>query len=39
MQEDLKIRKFEPSEDGDFDYLLKMPLWSLCKDKMIELES
>jgi hypothetical protein len=35
----LKDKKFEPSsEDGDFDYLLRMPLWSLCTDKMNELE-
>ena len=35
----LKDKKFEPSsEDDDFDYLLRMPLWSLCTDKMNELE-
>lgn len=39
MQQDLKNRKFDPSEEGDYDYLLKMPLWSLCKDKMLELEN
>ena len=40
MAQTLKAKGFEPSsEDGDFDYLLRMPLWFLCKDKMNELET
>ena len=37
MAECLKTKKFTPSEEGDFDYLLSMPMWSLCKDKLSEL--
>jgi len=38
MVECLKDKSFTPSEDGDFDFLLSMPLWSLCKDKLLELQ-
>ena len=38
MVQTLKDHGFMESEDGDYDYLLRMPIWSLCEDKMRELE-
>jgi hypothetical protein len=39
MNQELKNKNYKPlSEDGDYEYLLRMPIWSLCKDKMLELE-
>lgn len=34
---ELKEKGFQASESGDFDYLLNMPLWSLSKDRIIEM--
>jgi hypothetical protein len=34
---ELKEKSFQASESGDFDYLLNMPLWSLSKDRIIEM--
>ena len=41
MVQTLKDLNFSPSSEdgGDYNYLLKMPMWSLCKDKMDELEA
>jgi DNA topoisomerase-2 len=39
MADYLKSKNFSPSEEGDFDYLLSMPLWSLCSDKLADLQS
>lgn len=39
MNKEKKSKDLKPqSEDGDYKYLLKMPIWSLCKDKMLDLE-
>jgi hypothetical protein len=34
---ELKEKGFQASDSGDFDYLLNMPLWSLSKDRIIEM--
>jgi hypothetical protein len=39
MSDYLKAKHFTASEEGDYDFLLSMPLWSLCKDKLSDLES
>lgn len=39
MVEYLKSKNFTPSEEGDFDFLLSMPLWSLCSDKLADLQN
>lgn len=39
MADCLRSKKFTPSEEDDFDFLLSMPLWSLCKDKLLELQA
>ncbi len=39
MKQELKNMNYKPHpEDGNYKYLLKMPITSLCKDKMLELE-
>ena len=39
MVEYLKSKNFTLSEEGDFDFLLSMPLWSLCSDKLADLQN
>lgn len=39
MVEYLKNKNFTLSEEGDFDFLLSMPLWSLCSDKLADLKT
>ena len=39
MVEYLKTKNFTLSEEGDFDFLLSMPLWSLCSDKLADLKT
>lgn len=39
MADYLKTKNFTPSEEGDFDFLLQMPLWSLCSDKLADLQT
>lgn len=38
MSDCLRAKGFTTSEDGDYDFLLSMPMWSLCKDKLAELQ-
>ena len=38
MAQSLKDQGFE-SDEGDYDYLLRLPMWFLCKDKMLELQT
>ena len=37
LARELKDKGFQASDSGDFDYLLNMPLWSLSKDRIIEM--
>ena len=39
LEKGLKEKGFQASDSGDFDYLLNMPLWSLSKDRIMEMAS